>query len=102
MGKNLDKNISKILNGIYSQKFLHHTKQPATDALKTTLKRVIQKTEEATDDLIGNTIPDKITRISKNSKQNNSVTIEHDKEISKERYISPEERHKSIGDLRLI
>ena len=102
MGKNLDKNISKILNGIYSQKFLHHTKHPATDALKTTLKRVIQKTEEATDDLIGNTIPDKITRISKNSKQNNSVTIEHNKEISKERYISPEERHKSIGDLRLI
>ena len=36
----------------------------------------------------------KITRVSKNSKQNNSETVtnENDKEIPKERYISSEER----------
>ena len=42
--------------------------------------------------------------VSKNSQQNNSETVinEHDKEIPKERYISPEERQKTIDDLRLI
>ena len=38
------------------------------------------------------------------SPQNNSKTVsnEHDKEIPKERYISPEERQNMIDDLRLI
>ena len=34
MGKNIGKNISKNC-GQYSQKFLDHTKQSTTDALKT-------------------------------------------------------------------
>ena len=42
-------------------------KKPATDTLKTASKRVIQKTAEATDDLIGNKIADQITRASKTS-----------------------------------
>ena len=37
----------------------------ATDATKTTSKRAIQKTAEATGDLIGNKIADKITSTSK-------------------------------------
>ena len=45
----------------YSQKLLHHVKQSATDALKTTSKRVIQKTAEKTRDLTGNKIVDKNT-----------------------------------------
>ena len=44
MGANIGKNINKILSGKHSQKFLDHTTQSATDALKTTSKRVIQKT----------------------------------------------------------
>ena len=43
MVKNIGKNISKNLNGNYSQKLLDHAKQFATDALKTSLKKVIQK-----------------------------------------------------------
>ena len=54
MDKNLGKNISKKLSGKYSQKLLDHAKNPATDAIKTTSKREIQKTAEATGDLIGN------------------------------------------------
>ena len=54
MGKNIGKNISKNLSGKYSQKLLDHSKKSATDALKTSSKRVIQKTAEATGDLIGN------------------------------------------------
>ena len=40
-------------------------KKSATNTLKTATKRAIQKTAEATDDLIGNKIADKITSISK-------------------------------------
>ena len=47
MGKNIGKNISKSLSGKYSQELLDHAKQSATDALKTSPKRVIQKTAEA-------------------------------------------------------
>ena len=66
-------------------------------------KRAIQKTAEATGDLIGNKIATKITKVSKNSQQNNSETVtnEHDIEIPKERYISPEERQEIIDELRL-
>ena len=65
------KNISKDLSGKYSQKRFDHAKKSATHALKTSSKRVIQKTLEATGDLIGNKIANKITRVSKNSQQNN-------------------------------
>ena len=55
-------------------------------------------------DLIGNKIVDRITKVSETSQQNNSETVivEHDKEIPKERYISPRERQEIIDDLRLI
>ena len=54
--------------------------------------------------MLGNKIATGITKVSKISPQNNSeiVSNEHAKEISKERYISPEERQKIIDDLRLI
>ena len=45
----------------YSQKLLDTAKKFTTDAIKTASKRVIQKTAEATGDLIGNKIADKIT-----------------------------------------
>ena len=87
-GKNIFKNISKNISGKYSQKLPDHAKQSATDALKTTSERVIQKTAETTDDLIGNKITDRITKICKDSQWNNSETVanEHDRKIPKERY----------------
>ena len=42
------------LSSKYSQKILDHAKKSAINALKTSSKRVIQKTAEATGDLIGN------------------------------------------------
>ena len=76
------------------QKLLDHAKKFATDELKTTSKRGIQKTAEATGDYIGNKITNRITKVSRRLLKNNSETItnEHDKEIPKERYISPEKR----------
>ena len=45
----------------------------------------------------------RIRNVSRNLQQNNSgtVTNEHDKEISKERYESAEERKEIIDELRL-
>ena len=64
---------------------------------------MIQKTTEATGDLFGNEIPDRITKVSKTSPLNNSEeNIEHDREMYAERYISPKQRQKTIDYLRLI
>ena len=52
MSINNGKNISRNLSGKYSQKLLDHDKQCVADTIKTTL-RIIRKTAEATDDLIG-------------------------------------------------
>ena len=65
MSKNIGKNICKYLSGKYSQKLLDHTKPAITDALKTTSKKVIQKTAEATGDLIGNKNANRITKTSR-------------------------------------
>ena len=70
MGKNIGKNISKNLSGKYRKKLLDHAEKSATDALKTSSERVIQKTAEATGDLIDNKIPNRITKVSKNSMMN--------------------------------
>ena len=43
MGKNIVKNISRILSSKHSQKLLDHAKNSAKDAFKTSSKRVIQK-----------------------------------------------------------
>ena len=111
MSKNIGKDISKILSSKYSprilamrQKLLDHAKQSATDAFKTASKRGIQKTAEATCDLIGNKIANKITGVLKNPQQNNSETVTnaHGSDIPKERYITPEERQKIIDNLRSV
>ena len=75
----------------------------ATDALKTSSKWVIQKKAEATGDMIVNKIANRIANVSRSSSQNNSETItnEHNKEIPKEIYASPEGRQKIIDNQRL-
>ena len=67
------------------------------------MKKSNSKTAEATGDLIGNKITNRITKVSKHSQQNNSETVtnENDKKILKERYVLPEEKQNIIDDLRL-
>ena len=60
------KNISTNLSNKYGQKLVDGAKKSATDTLKIASKRAIQKTAEATGDLVGNKIADKITSYSKN------------------------------------
>ena len=48
------KNMGKGLSNKYGQKLLDTAKKSTTGAIKTASKRAIQKTVEATGDLIGN------------------------------------------------
>ena len=74
------------MSGKYHQKLLDHAKQSGTDTLKTSSKRVIQKTAEAVGVLIGNEIANNITKASRSSPQNlETISNKHDKEIPKER-----------------
>ena len=59
------------------------------DAAKTALQRVIQKTEEATGDLIRNQKADEITSVDKLKK-------------AEEIYIPPEKRQQIFDDLKLF
>ena len=54
----------------YGKKLMDTATKTGIDAAKTTSKGVVQKTEEATGDLIGNKISDEITSVGKiNSKE---------------------------------
>ena len=59
--------MKRNLNDKYGQRLIDSAKKSTADAIKTASKRAIQKTAEATADLIGNKIADKITSVSKNS-----------------------------------
>ena len=81
--------------------------QTATDSLKTTSKRTLEK--ETTRDLTSNKIANKITKVSRKPPQNDLQTIPNetenskcDKKILKGKYIFPEKIHKIIDNLRLI
>ena len=102
------KNMGKCLSNKYGQKILDRAKKSITDAIKTASKREIQKKKaEATGDLIGNKIANKITSVSKKKSTkelHNNDETEEDAEITthKKRYISPEERQQIIEELRLV
>ena len=88
------KDMGKRLSNKYGQKLLISAKKFTMDAIKTESKRVIQKTAEATGDLIGNKTADKITSVSRkiSTKELPNDKAEVDVEIAapKKRYISPE------------
>ena len=66
--------MGKMLSNKYGQKLFDSAKTSTTDAIKTASNRAIQKTAEATGDLIGNKIADKITSVS-NKKFYKRITL---------------------------
>ena len=71
-------------------------KKSGINAVNTASKKVVQKTAEATGDLIGNKIADKITSLGKSkNKENETNEVE-------EIYIPPEKRQQIINELRLF
>ena len=94
--------VAKNMSDKYSQKLVDTGKKSTTDAIKTTSKRAILKIAEATGDLVGKKIADKINSSSKKSHNEEIQSNEVNNEIPKERYISPKERQQIIDELRLI
>ena len=101
------KNMGKSLSNKYGQKLLDSAKKSTTDVIKTASKRAFQKTAEATVDLIGHKLADKIKSVSKKPAMelhfkelsNNDEDVEID--THKKRYISAEERQQIIDELML-
>ena len=83
---------AKKFGNKYGKKLIDTATKIGMDAPKIASKKVVQKTAEATGDLIENKIADKITSISKSK----------EKPKTKEIYIPPEKRQKIIDDLRLF
>ena len=78
--ENMDKNLSNK----YGQKLLDSAKKSTADAIKTASKWQIQKTAEATGDLIVNKIADTITSVLKKS-----PTELHSKELQNDEIKEP-------------
>ena len=98
-----DKNMGKSFSSKYDQKLLDSANKFTTDAIKTASKRAIQKTAEATGDLISNKIADKTTSVSKNSSNNNNDDDDGvELTAHKKKHISPEKRQQIINELRLV
>ena len=79
----------------YGKKLMDTATKTGIDASKTASKRVVQKTAEATVDLIRNNLTDKITSIGKSKNDDKTKKIE-------EIYIPPEKRQQRIDDLKLV
>ena len=98
--------MGKSLSNKYGQKRVDSAKKSTTDAIKIASKTAIQKTAEATGDLIGNKIADKKISISKKPAKelHNIDETEEDGETTthKKRCVSPEERQQIIDKLRLV
>ena len=94
-GKKLMNTARKVGTSKYGKKIIDTTKKQGSEFAKTAGKRIVQKSAEATGDLIGNKIADKITSLGK-SKNKEKETNEE------EIIIPPEKRQQIINDLRLF
>ena len=78
----------------------------ATSTRKTFAKtagiKVVHKTAEATGDLLGNKIADKITSIGKSNRTKKEKEEDNIMEETQEIYIPPEKRKQIIKDLKLL
>ena len=90
-----------IFNSKYGKKLTDTAIKPGKDFATIAGKKIVHKSAEATGDLIGNKIADKITSASKKSNNEEILSNEVNNEIPKERYISPKERQTIIDELRL-
>ena len=77
----------------YGKKLMDTAAKTEMDTAKTASKGVVQKTAEATGDLIGNKKADKITSVGKPKEKEKKA---------EEIYIPPEKRQQIIDELRLF
>ena len=91
VGKSMKKNMVK--------KILDNSVRAGKDFAKIAGKKVLTKSEQATGDLIGNKIADRITKSSRNKDQKEDERI---MEETQELIIPPEKREQIIKDLKLF
>ena len=85
-------------NSKYGKKLTDTAIKTGKDFATISGKKIVHKSAEATGDLIGNKIVDKITTKPSKKPHNEDEVING---ISKERYISPKEKQKIIDELKL-
>ena len=88
----------KISPRKYGKKIIDTTKKEWVNFGKIVDKRILTKSAEATGDLIGNNIADKITSLGNKSKNEKSKEQQEQEEI----IIPSEKRQRIIDDLRLL
>ena len=83
----------------YGRKILDKSMDAGKDFAKIVGKKVLTKSAEATGDLIGNKIADRITKITRNKAQKEDDRIMKE---AQEVLIPPEKREQIIRDLKLF
>ena len=83
----------------YGNKLLDNSISAGKDFAKITGKKVLTKSAEATGDVIGNKMADRITKSSRNKTQKEDDRI---MEETQELIIPPEKREQIIRDLKLF
>ena len=83
----------------YGKKILDNSLSAGKDFAKIAGKKVLTKSDEATDDMIGNKIVDRITKSTRNKAQKEDDKI---MEETQEIIIHPEKREQIIIDLKLF
>ena len=91
--------VSKSTKKKYCKKILDNSLSAGKDFAKIAAKKVLTKSAEATGDLIGNKIPDRITKSARNKEQKEDDRI---MEQTQEIIIPPEKREQIIRDLKLF
>ena len=89
----------KIFDKKYGKKMLDYSLSAGKDFAKIAGKKVLTKSAEATGDLIGNKIADRITKSARNKEQKEDDRI---MEETQEIIIPPEKREQIIRDLKLF
>ena len=88
---------TKVGTSKYGKKRIDTTKKQGSEFAKTAGKGIVRKSAEATGDLFGNEIADKITSLGKSKKKKEKETNEEEEII-----IPPEKIQQIINDLRLF
>ena len=91
--------VGKSMKKKYGKKILDKSIDVGRDFAKIAGKKVLTKSAEATGDLIGNKIADRITKSTRNKKQKEDDRII---EETQELIIPPEKREQTIKDLELF
>ena len=97
-GKKQINTVTKVETSRYGKKIMDTTKKQGSEFAKIAGKRIVQKSAEATGDLIGNKISDKITSSGKSKNKEKENETNEPEEI----IILPEKRQQIINDLRLF